>query len=83
MDWLKERVSERTSWDGAVLIVVCGLVLFTGGLAKILAVAGLAYGAWTCWKGEEMPYHTKPKKGKKKKRTGGKKKKRGMKQHGC
>ena len=43
MDWLKERVSERTSWDGAVLIVVCGLVLFTGGLA---------YGAWTCWKGE-------------------------------
>jgi len=30
-----------------------------------------------------MPYHTKPKKGKKKKRTGGKKKKRGMKQHGC
>ena len=52
MDWLKERVSERTSWDGAVLIVVCGLVLFTGGLTKILAVAGLKYGDWTCWKGE-------------------------------
>ena len=52
MDWLKERVSERTSWDGAVLIVVCGLVLFTGGLADILAVAGPAYGAGTCWKGE-------------------------------
>ena len=52
MDWLKSRVSERTSWDGAVLIVVCALVLFTGGLAKVLAVAGLAYGAWTCWMGE-------------------------------
>ena len=53
MDWLKERVSERTSWDGAVIILVCGLVLFTGGLAKILAVAGLAYGAWTSSKGEK------------------------------
>ena len=52
MDWIKDRVSERTSWDGAVIIAVCALVLFTGGLAKILAVAGLAYGAWTCWKEE-------------------------------
>jgi len=50
--WLKVRVSERTSWDGAVLMVVCGLVLFTGGVAKLLAWVGLAYGAWTCWKGE-------------------------------
>lgn len=52
MDWLKKRVSERTSWDGAVIITVCGLVLFTGGLAKLLAVVGLCYGAWTCYKGE-------------------------------
>jgi hypothetical protein len=52
MDWLKSRVSERTSWDGAVLVVVCGLILFTGGIAKILAVAGLCYGAWTCYQAE-------------------------------
>ena len=52
VEWLKARVSERTSWDGAVIIAVCAVVLFTGGLAKILAVAGLAYGAWTCWKEE-------------------------------
>ena len=52
LDWLKARVSERTSWDGAVIIAVCLLVLLTGGLAKILAFAGLLYGAWTCYKAE-------------------------------
>tara|TARA_Y100001973_G_C5202736_1_gene339053 strand:- start:2678 stop:2836 length:159 start_codon:yes stop_codon:yes gene_type:complete len=52
MEWLKARVSERTSWDGAVLMAVSLIVLFTGGLAKVLAVAGLAYGAWTFYKGE-------------------------------
>ena len=52
MEWLKDRVSERTSWDGAVIIVVCGLVLFTGGLAKLLAIGGLCYGIWTCYEAE-------------------------------
>ena len=52
MEWLKARVSERTSWDGAVIMAVCLLVLLTGGLAKILAFAGLLYGAWTCYKAE-------------------------------
>ena len=41
MEWLKARVSERTSWDGAVIMAVCLLVLLTGGLAKVLAFAGL------------------------------------------
>ena len=53
MEWLKARVSERTSWDGAVLMAVSLIVLFTGGLAKVLAVAGLAYGAWTFYKGSK------------------------------
>ena len=52
MDWAKARVSERTSWDGAVICVVCLMVICTGGLAKLLAWAGLAYGAWTCYKAE-------------------------------
>jgi len=30
-----------------------------------------------------MPYHTKPKKGGKKKRKNGKKKRKGMRHHGC
>ena len=52
MDWVKDRVSERTSWDGAVIMLVCLVVLLTGGLAKILAFAGLLYGAWTFYKAE-------------------------------
>tara|TARA_R100000742_G_C4214864_1_gene40227 strand:+ start:68 stop:250 length:183 start_codon:yes stop_codon:yes gene_type:complete len=52
VEWLKARVSERTSWDGAVIMAVCLLVLLTGGLAKVLAFAGLLYGAWTCYKAE-------------------------------
>ena len=50
--WAKSRVSERTSWDGAVIIAGCLLVLCTGGLAKVLAVAGICYGVWTCYKAE-------------------------------
>ena len=52
MEWLKARVSERTSWDGAVIIAGSLIVLLTGGLAKLLAVAGLLYGVWTCNKSE-------------------------------
>jgi len=50
--WAKDRVSERTSWDGAVICAVCLLVICTGGLAKLVAWVGLAYGAWTCYKAE-------------------------------
>jgi len=50
--FVKERVAERTSWDGFLLILVCGLVLFTGSVAKILAIVGLVYGVWTCYKSE-------------------------------
>ena len=52
MEWLKARVSERTSWDGAVIIAGCLVILLTGGLAKLLAFAGLLYGAWPCYKAE-------------------------------
>ena len=52
MEWLKARVSERTSWDGAVIIAGCLVILLTGGLAKLLAFAGLLYGAWSCYKAE-------------------------------
>ena len=52
MEWLKARVSERTSLDGAVIIAGCLVILLTGGLAKLLAFAGLLYGAWTCYKAE-------------------------------
>ena len=52
MNWLKSRLKERTSLDGAALMVLGGLVLFMAPLAKIAAGVAIVYGAWTLWKGE-------------------------------
>lgn len=51
-NWIKNRVSERTSWDGAALIALGVMVLFLSPLAKIAAGAAILYGAWTIWKSE-------------------------------
>ena len=47
LDWIKARVKERTSIDGISLIVICGSVILFGGIAKLLAWAGLAWGVYT------------------------------------
>ena len=50
--WIKTRINERTSWDGAALIALGILVLFMAPLAKIAAGVAILYGAWTIWKSE-------------------------------
>ena len=50
--WLNSRMKERTSWDGAALIVLGLMVLFMAPIAKIAAGIAIAYGAWTIWKSE-------------------------------
>jgi len=52
IDWIKTRISERTSWDGGMLIAVGLIALFATNLIKIAALAAIAYGAWTIWKAE-------------------------------
>ena len=52
MDWIKNRLKERTSWDGIVLLAAGGSVLLMGPLAEIAAWGMIAYGAWTIWKSE-------------------------------
>jgi hypothetical protein len=52
-DWIKDRLSERTSWDGGVIIAGSLAIIFFGGVVKIVAWVGLAYGIWTVYK-EEM-----------------------------
>ena len=52
MNWIKNRLKETTSLDGAALMVLGGLVLFMAPLAKIAAGVAIVYGAWTLWKGE-------------------------------
>ena len=51
-NWIKARIEERTSWDGAALVALGVIVLIAGPFAKLAAYAAIAYGAWTIWKAE-------------------------------
>jgi|TARA_B110000977_G_C10918211_1_gene432014 hypothetical protein len=46
MEWLKLRLKERTSMDGGVIIAGSLAIILFGGIVKIAAWAGLAYGIW-------------------------------------
>ena len=50
--WIKNRLKERTSWDGGVCIALGLMILFVAPLAKIAAGIAIAYGAWSIWKAE-------------------------------
>lgn len=50
--WINARMKERTSWDGAALVILGLMVLFLAPLAKIAAGLAIAYGAWTIYKSE-------------------------------
>ena len=50
--WIKKRLDERTSLDGAVLVGVGLVILIAGPFAKLAAYAAIAYGIWTIWKTE-------------------------------
>ena len=52
LSWVKNRLGERTSLDGGMLVAVGLVVLFLGPFAKWAAYAAIAYGAWTMWKSE-------------------------------
>ena len=59
IDWLQERMKERTSWDGFTIIIISVLVLSASPLLRYAAWAGLVYGAWTLWKKESWnPFST-------------------------
>ena len=52
LDFIKDRLGERTSLDGGVLIAICGSILLFGGIVELAAWAGLGWGVWTLIKGE-------------------------------
>jgi hypothetical protein len=47
MNWIKERLTERTTLDGAVLIAAGAAFIVLGPLAKIAAYGAIAYGIFT------------------------------------
>ena len=53
MDFLKKLVTERTSWDGWMLIGVGVVCLLFSPLVKWAAWAAIAYGAWTLFTKEK------------------------------
>lgn len=52
MKWITNRLKERTTWDGAVLVGMGVIVLIAKPIAGLVAYAAIAYGAWTIWKAE-------------------------------
>jgi hypothetical protein len=46
LDWAKSRLKERTSWDGGVIVAGSLAIILFGGIVKLAAWAGLAYGIW-------------------------------------
>jgi len=53
VDWVKARWSERSSWDGTVLVGVGVVALLFSPLIKWVAWAAIIYGAWTLIRPEE------------------------------
>ncbi len=51
-DQIVDRVRERTTWDGGVLIAIGVIALFFTPLVKFAAYGAIAYGLWTIWKTE-------------------------------
>ena len=43
------RIRKIESLEGLGIIIFCGIVIMLGPIAKLLAWAGLAYGAWKLW----------------------------------
>jgi hypothetical protein len=52
-DWIKNRVMERTSWDGSALIAVGLVVLFLSPFANYAAMAAVAWGVITMLKSQD------------------------------
>ena len=52
MQWIKDRIKERTTLDGGALIAVGLVVLLLGPLAKWAAMAAIAWGVITLIKSE-------------------------------
>lgn len=50
--WINERLNERTTMDGAVLVAAGIAFLIFKPIASLVAYAAIAYGAWTIWKKE-------------------------------
>ena len=49
MNFVTDRLKEKSSQGGVGLVAVGLAILFLGGFVNIAAYAAIAYGAWTMW----------------------------------
>ena len=47
IDWVKSRLTERPTWDGACLIGAALVILLAAPFANLIAYAALGYGVYT------------------------------------
>ena len=52
IDWVKDRLEERTSLDGVVLIAMGLIALLFQGIVTWAAYIAIAHGVWTLVKSE-------------------------------
>jgi len=53
VNWVKARIAERTSWDGAALVAMGLIALFFQPLVQIAAYVAIVWGLWTVVWGEK------------------------------
>ena len=46
MDYIKSKMKESSTLDGAGILIACILIIVFAPLAKIIAYAGIAYSVW-------------------------------------
>jgi hypothetical protein len=51
--WLVNRIKERTTWDGIVLIAAGVTYIVFKPIAAIMAYCAIVYGLWTLLKKEQ------------------------------
>ena len=53
MNWLKSRLKERSTMNGAAMVAACGAVILFGDLAQLFAMAGVVCGLLTIFRKDD------------------------------
>ena len=52
MNWLKSKLTERSSMDGILMVAAGAAIIIFSPLTQMIAYAAIAWGAWTIWRKE-------------------------------
>lgn len=52
MNWLKTKLTERSSMDGILMVAAGAAIIVFSPLTQMIAYAAIAWGAWTIWRKE-------------------------------